>query len=99
VRHLVLVLALVLGLTSLANQASAQVSAPPSVEVQDEGISQGRVRSLNCVGAGVVCTVVGPVMVITAAGGSGSANVAEVSVNLGTSGGEVFSVTLTGQTG
>jgi len=70
----------------------------PSIQLQDEGVSQGQIKRLNCVGAGVVCTRSGITGTATiAGGGAGSANVVEVSVPLGTSGGLIFSATVVGQ--
>lgn len=84
---------LVFGLT-----AQAQVSAPIKVEVRDEGASQGRVGAINCTGSGITCSVSGDTATFNAAGGGGgSGNGLEVSINLGTSMGTVFSVTVTGQ--
>lgn len=79
----------------LAAPAWGQVSAPTRVDLRDEGTSQGRVGALNCVGAGITCTVSGDTGTMTIASG-GSANVLETSINFGTSGGLVFSVTITG---
>lgn len=77
--------------------AYAQVSAPTTIETRDEGTAQGRVRAINCVGAGITCTVSAGVATLTAAGSSGSGNFLEVSVNLGTTGGLIFSATITAQ--
>lgn len=52
---------------------TAQVSAPTTMAVNDEGTLQGRVSSLNFVGAGVISTVVAGVGVVTIAGGAGAA--------------------------
>jgi hypothetical protein len=78
--------------------AFAQVSAPPRVNVQDEGTPQGSVRTVNCTGAGVTCTVSAGIWTLNAAGGAGSANVVEASINLGSDGNLVYSFTVTGQT-
>lgn len=86
-----IVLALLLPTTAIA-----QVSAPTTVDTRDEGTSQGRARAINCVGAGITCTAAAGVATLTVGGGSGG-NFLEVSINLGTSGGLVFSVTVTGQ--
>lgn len=78
--------------------AWAQISAPTTIDVRDEGTSQGRVRALNCSGAGITCSASGGLGTVSVSGGgSGGANVVEVSIDLGTSGATVFSVTVTGQ--
>lgn len=81
---------------SLASPVAAQVSAPTSIDIQDEGTSQGRIRAINCVGSGVTCTASSSTGTLTIGGGS-AGNFLEVSVDLGTSGGLVFSLTVTGQ--
>lgn len=43
-----------------------------NIEVQDEGTSQGRVRTINWVGAGVAATVSGSVATVTVSGGAGA---------------------------
>lgn len=90
---------LILAIILCATEALAQGVGPaPGVGLNDEGVVQGRVQILNCVGAGVVCTKSGVTGVLTiAGGGAGSANVVEVSVPLGTSGGLIFSTTVVGQ--
>lgn len=76
----------------------AQVSAPPRVNVQDEGSAQGTARTVNCTGSGVSCSVSGGVWTINASGGGGgSANVVEASIDLGTSGHTAYQITVTGQ--
>jgi hypothetical protein len=77
--------------------AAAQVSAPVRVIVQDEGTTQGGARILNCTGSGISCSVSGTTATLNASGGAGSSNFAEVSVDLGTGGGLIYTVTVTGQ--
>lgn len=55
-----------------------------NIEVKDEGTIQGRVRTLDFVGASVVATVSGSVGTITVSGGSGSFTISSIEVNLGT---------------
>lgn len=74
-----------------------QVSAPASIAINDEGVLQGRVRAINFVGAGVLSTVVAGQAIVTIAGGVGSSNVVEVSIDLGTGGELVYRTTVTGQ--
>lgn len=45
---------------------------PETLEVKDEGSSQGRVRIFDFVGAGVTAAVSGQTATVTIAGGSGS---------------------------
>lgn len=93
-RRLLGVLVLVAG---SALPAWAQVSPAPGVQINDEAVSQGRATILNCTGAGIACSVTGTTATLNATGGSGSANTVEVSIDLGTTGGLTFSVTVTGQ--
>lgn len=91
---------LILAIILYTSEALAQGVGPaPGIQLNDEGISQGRIQTLNCVGAGVVCTKSGVTGIATIAGGggAGSANVVEVSVPLGASGGLIFSTTVVGQ--
>lgn len=133
---------LILVITLFVSEAFAQGIGPaPGVGLQDEGVAQGRVQILDCVGTSIACTKSGVTGTITitgggsgyntiedegtpltqrttinftgagvscidsggetvctiSGGGGGSANVVEVSVPLGTSGGLVFSTTVTGQ--
>jgi len=53
-----------------------------NVEVKDEGTSQGFVRALNFVGAGVVAAVAGSIATVTIAGGGGSATVTQTTITL-----------------
>jgi hypothetical protein len=55
---------------------------PPGVSVQDEGTAQGRARTLNCVGAGITCSVSAGVGTLTVAGGAGSFTATEVAVDM-----------------
>lgn len=87
---------LAVGLLSASALASGFTPAP-GVTVQDEGTSQGRAPTLNCTGAGITCSVVSNVATLNVPGGVGSANTVEVSINFGTSGGLVYSATVTGQ--
>jgi hypothetical protein len=84
----------------LGASAWAQLIPGNFVEIQDEGTIQGRVRALNCTGAGVVCSVsgiTGTLDVSGGGGGGGSANIVEVSINLGTDMGWYYTTTVTGQ--
>ena len=92
-----------LPLKSITNEVEAQsgdgfVTSRAPLILQDEGTTQGAISTLNCVGAGVACTRAGAVGTATiAGGGAGSANVVVVSINLGTSGGLIFTTTVVGQ--
>lgn len=78
--------------------AQAQVSAPIKVEVRNEGTSAGRVGSIDCVGAGINCTVSGDVATLSVSGGGGGGgNGVEVSIDLGTDSGLIYTATVTGQ--
>lgn len=73
-----------------------QVSAPTTIDIRDEGTSQGRVRAINFVGSSVVAAVSGSTATITVSSG-GAGNFTEVSVNLGTDGNLVYTTTKTGE--
>jgi hypothetical protein len=73
------------------------VSPAPGVNLQDEGVAQGRVQILNCTGTSITCSKSGVTGTLNVTGGSGSSNAVVVSINLGTSKGLIFSVTVTGQ--
>jgi hypothetical protein len=64
---------LVVALLLWASTAFGQ-QIPSTVRVTDEGATQGNVSTLNCVGAGVVCTVSGSTGTFTIAGGGGSSD-------------------------
>lgn len=51
----------------------AQLTPGSGIELQDEGASQGRIRTLNCTGSGVACSVVGTVGTIDGSGGGSAA--------------------------
>lgn len=89
--------AIIVWLLSISVVYAGDFTPSPSIQLQDEGVNQGQVKQLNCVGTMVACTRSGVVGTVTVTGGSGSANVVEVSVPLGTSGGLIFSATVTGQ--
>lgn len=70
-------------------------TSPPGVVVQDEGVDQGRARKLNCVGAGIACSVSAGVGTMTVAGGGAGTTVTQVAVNLGTQAVPNFTATIT----
>lgn len=81
----------------LAWSASAQDFAPSlSTTLKDEGVSQGQVKTLNCVGAGIACTRSGTTGTLSVAGG-GAGNFAEATVDFGANGADLASVVVTGQ--
>lgn len=90
-----LILAIILFATNVCAQG---VGPAPGIGLLDEGSTVGRIQALNCVGATVTCTKSGSTGVVTITGGAGSANGVVVSINLGTSGGLIFSTTVVGQT-
>jgi hypothetical protein len=93
---IICILLLVVGRGESHSQG-AGVGPAPGVGLNDEGVVQGRVQILNCTGAGITCSKTGVTGTLNVAGGAGSANVVEVSISLGTSGGLVFSTTVVGQ--
>jgi len=52
-------------LAFLASPAWAQVTNPARIDVQEEGVSQGRVGRINCVGSALLCSVAGGVGTFT----------------------------------
>lgn len=89
----------ILAMMLCVGEALAQgpgVSPAPGIQLQDEGVSQGRIQILNCAGTSISCTKSGVTGTATISS-SGSSNAVVVSINLGTSKGLIFSVTVTGQ--
>ena len=99
---LLVVPVLLFPLKYITNEVNAQsgdgfVSSRAPLILQDEGTTQGAISTLNCTGAGVTCSRVGAVGTLNAGGGAGSSNGVVVSISLGTSGGLIFTTTVTGQ--
>lgn len=46
------------------------IITPPSIQINDEGVSQGQAAVVNYVGAGVTATVTGNTATVTIAGAS-----------------------------
>lgn len=93
-RFLIALLIALLGSDVSAQQFGFQ--SAPGVTLQDEGTDQGRALKLNCVGAGISCSVSASTGTLTVAGGS--ANFLEASLTVSdTSAGGVYTVTVTGQ--
>lgn len=89
---------ILLAIILCATEVFAQGVGPaPGVQLQDEGVAQGRVQILNCTGAGITCSKTGVTGTVNAAGGAGSANGVVVSISLGTGRGLIYTVTVTGQ--
>lgn len=65
----------------LAQAPGYGFTPPPGVIIQDEGVAQGRARTLNCVGAGISCTVSAGVATLSASSG-GSFAVSTVTVDV-----------------
>lgn len=59
------------------------VSSAPGIQLQDEGVSAGRIQTLNCVGAGVVCTKSGVTGIATISGGAGTFALTQIEVDFG----------------
>lgn len=78
--------------------AFAQVESAPGIQLQDEGVNQGRIQILNCSGAGVSCAKSGVTGTATiSGGGGGSANTVAVTVDFGASGSDTTQTVVTGQ--
>lgn len=73
---------LVLLLLLLAAPAEAQIDSN-SIRLQDEGTTQGAVKILNCVGAGIACTRSAATGTLTVAGGGGADPWTYLQVNAG----------------
>lgn len=98
-RSLLLRLALALACLGLPGTSWADsVIASPTIELRDEGASQGGIKKLDCVGAGISCSRAGVVGTISVPGGGGSANVVSVTVDFGSTGATVARTVVTGQT-
>lgn len=70
-----------------------------AIDLQDEGVSQGQVKKLNCSGAGITCSRSGVVGTLTVPGGGGpgGGNYVDVVVNFGATGKTVAKTVVTGQ--
>jgi hypothetical protein len=86
-----------MGALGLSLYVLAQVANPYRPELRDEGTAQGRVGALNCTGAGISCSVTAGVGTINVAGGGGSGNLVEASIDFGATGDTTASVVITGQ--
>ena len=60
-----------LALVGLPWVAFGQLTPGNFVTILDEGVVQGKAKKLDCVGAGIACTVSGVIATITAGGGGG----------------------------
>lgn len=76
------ILAMVLYATSVWAQG-AGVGPAPGVQLQDEGVNQGRVQILNCTGAGITCSKSGVTGTLNAIGGSGTFALTTVEIDFG----------------
>lgn len=77
------------------------LSQEEPLTVLDEGTRLGRATRLNCSGAGVTCTVTAGTATLSVSGGSGGGGSASscgvrVALDLGASGGLVYSATVSG---
>lgn len=84
---------LMLVFLSLPLYSMAQVGPAPGVQLQDEGVVQGRVQILNCTGAGITCSKSGVTGTFNVTGGSGTFSLTEVEIDFGNS--AKFEVTTT----
>lgn len=78
------------------------IQSANNIELLDEGVSQGRVRAINCTGAGVTATVTGSTATINiAGGGSVGGAIGTATLNFGTAASKTLHVktVITGQTG
>jgi hypothetical protein len=96
-KKLYYILAIMLCVGEAFAQGGPGVGPAPGVQLQDEGTGQGRVQILNCTGAGITCSKSGVTGTLNVTGGAGSSNGVVVSINLGTGGGLIYTVTVTGQ--
>lgn len=80
----------------MAGPAGGQPTIGP-LQLKDEGVAQGAVRTLDCVGAGIACTRSGSTGTLTVAGGGGGGNFVAVTVDFGAAGATVANAVVTGQ--
>jgi len=64
-------LPLALALVSPVGTRADSFQPSPSIDLQDEGASQGAVKTLNCVGSSIACTKSGVTGTLTLSGGGG----------------------------
>ena len=91
-------LALILALLLWSAEVFAQHDSN-SIRLQDEGTTQGQVKTIDCVGAGIICTRLGSIGTATVSGGGGGGgNFVAVTVDFGSGGNDMVTTTVTGQT-
>lgn len=61
----------------------AQVGPAPGIALQDEGVNQGRIQILNCVGSSIVCAKAGVTGTATVSGGGGGSTWTAVEIDFG----------------
>lgn len=66
----------------------------PGVNLQDEGVNQGRVQILNCTGAGITCSKSGATATVNVTGGAGTFALTQIEVDFGTDGKFVVTATV-----
>lgn len=66
----------------------------PGVQLQDEGVNQGRIQIINCTGAGVACSKSGATGTINVTGGAGTFTLTEIEIDFGSSGEFVYTATV-----
>lgn len=68
----VLFLLLIVSVNVYAQNPSS-LSSSTTLELRDEGVSQGNIKKIDCTGAGVTCSRTGVVGTVNVPGGGGSA--------------------------
>jgi len=85
----------ILALLLFAVPAWAQVGPAPGIQLQDEGVNQGRIQILNCIGAGITCAKSGVIGTATVPGGGAGASWTAVEIDFGVSAEFVTTATVT----
>ena len=79
-------------------QEASGLKPATTIKLQDEGTTQGQIKTLNCTGAGVTCTASGIVGTLNASGGGGGGNFLSATITISdTVVGLIYTVTITGQ--
>lgn len=70
-------------------QSPGSYQPSTTLELRDEGVSQGSIKKLDCTGLGIVCNKLGVVGVINVAGGGGGSSITRISGISGVAGADI----------
>ena len=80
------------------SQEASGLKPATTVLLQDEGVNQGRIKTLNCTGSGVSCSASGIVGTLNSSGGGGGGNFLAATITITDNVvGLIYTVTITGQ--